>query len=125
MRSRTDVTALRVGDHDEADGASVRADLLEHAHAVGAERLEERELRLHADDVRRDGVHESAAEPRAGVRRMLAVEMGVAAQLDGISSGRGSNPITSWLRLRSTASASRSAKFVAAAPGASRSWRTD
>ena len=44
---------------------------------VGAERLEERELRLDRDDVRRDRVDDPAAE----ARRRLAGRL--AAQLDG------------------------------------------
>src|ERR671930_23604 len=50
------------------------------AHAVGAERLEERELRLHPDDVRCDRVDESAAEARARLRGVLPPEVRVAAQ---------------------------------------------
>ena len=45
-RGRADVAALAVGDHEQAGRARVGADVLERAHAVGAERLEERELRL-------------------------------------------------------------------------------
>ena len=51
--------------------------LLERPHPVGAERLEERELGLDRDDVRRDGVDDAAAEPADRCRR------GLAAQLDG------------------------------------------
>ncbi len=42
----------------------VVAHLLERAKAVRAERLEERRLRLHGDDVWPDGVHDPLAEPR-------------------------------------------------------------
>jgi hypothetical protein len=60
-----DVAALPVGDHQEARGPGIRACFFERAHPVGAEGFEEGELQLHTDDVRRDRVHESAAEARA------------------------------------------------------------
>ena len=69
---RTDVTALRVREHEQAGRARVVADFLEGTDPVRPERLEERELRLHADDVRRDRVDDPAAEARD-----------VAAKLDG------------------------------------------
>src|SRR5207302_3747430 len=53
------------------------------ADAICAEGLEEGQLRLHRDDVRRHGVDESPAETRACLRDVLAAEVGVAAQLDG------------------------------------------
>ena len=45
-RGRPDVGALAVGEHDQPGRAGVGADLFERADPVGAERLEERELRL-------------------------------------------------------------------------------
>ena len=68
-RGRADVAALPVGDDEERRRARVVAHLLVGPEAVGAERLEERDLRLHSDDVRRDGVDQSTAEAGAGVRR--------------------------------------------------------
>ncbi len=76
-RGRADVPALAVGDHEQAGPPRVPADVLERAHALGAVRLEERELRLHGDDVRRDRVDEPAAEARD-----RAGGVGVAPQLD-------------------------------------------
>ena len=70
-RGRADVAALAVGDHEQPGAARVGADLVEGGHPVGAERLEERELRLDGDRVRRDRVDDPAAEARD-----------VAAQLD-------------------------------------------
>ena len=67
-----DVAALSVGDHEQPGAARVDAHLVECREPGGAERLEERELRLHRDGVRRDGVDEPAAEARD-----------VAAKLDG------------------------------------------
>ena len=81
-RGRADVAALRVGEHDQPGRARVGADVLERAQAVRAERLEERQLRLHPDDVRRDGVHDPAAEAAARVGRGLGREVRVAGQLD-------------------------------------------
>ena len=79
-RGRADVAALRVREHEQAGRARVGADVLEGAQAVRAERLEERELRLHADDVRRDRVHDPAAEAAAGVGRRVGREVRVAAR---------------------------------------------
>ena len=70
-RGRADVAALAVGDHEQPGAARVGADLVERGHPLGAERLEERELRLDRDRVRRDRVDDPAAEARD-----------VAAQLD-------------------------------------------
>src|SRR5205807_5497032 len=66
---RTDVATLRVGDHLQAGRPRVGADVLERTHAVGAEGLEERDLWLHAHDVRRHRVHESTTEACAGIGR--------------------------------------------------------
>ena len=67
---------------DEQPGrARVVADLLERPEAVGAERLEERGLRLHGDDVRPDRVDDPLAEAGDGRRRSGASEHGLAAQL--------------------------------------------
>ena len=81
-RGRADVAALAVRDHEQAGRARVGADLLERAHPVGAERLEERELRLDRDDVRRDGVDDPAAEARGRLGGRGPPDVGVAAQLD-------------------------------------------
>ena len=70
-RGRADVAALAVGDHEQPGAPGVGADLVERRHPGGAERLEERELRLDSDRVRGDGVDDPAAETRD-----------VAAQLD-------------------------------------------
>ena len=82
-RRRADVAALRVGDHLQSGGARVRTDVFEGAHAIGAERLEERDLRLDGDDVRRHRVDQATTEALAGSRRLLPAEMGLALQLDG------------------------------------------
>src|SRR4051794_13195962 len=63
-RGRADVAPFAVCDHKEAGASRVDADLLEGGDPGGAERLEEGELRLHGDRVRRDGVDDSAAEAR-------------------------------------------------------------
>ena len=81
-RGRADVAALPVGDHEQPRAARVGAHALERGEAVGAERLEEGELRLHGDDVRRDGVDDPAAEAAVGRRRLGAAEHRLAAQLD-------------------------------------------
>jgi hypothetical protein len=81
-RGRADVPALRVGDDDQPRRPRVGADVLERPHAVRAESLEERQLRLHADHVRRHRVHDPAAEAAARLRRGLAREVGVAGELD-------------------------------------------
>jgi hypothetical protein len=47
----------------------IDADSLERVHAVRAQRLEEGELRLDGDRVRRDRVHDPAAEARDRVGR--------------------------------------------------------
>src|SRR5919108_71213 len=46
-RRRADVAPLAVCDDEQPGGASVSADVLEGAQAVGTECLEERELQLH------------------------------------------------------------------------------
>src|SRR5829696_8114235 len=74
-RGRADVAALAVGNHEQARGACVGADLLERPHAVRPERLEERELRLDRDRVRRDGVHDPAAEAADRGGRRVAAEL--------------------------------------------------
>ena len=56
--------------------------MLEGAHAVGAERLEERELRLDRDRVRRDRIDDAAAETRNRVGRGAPGDVGVAPKLD-------------------------------------------
>ena len=82
-RRRADVAALAVGDHEQPRRARVAADPLERADPVGAERLEERHLRLDRDDVRADRVDDPAAEAGDRVRRLAAAEHRLAAQLDG------------------------------------------
>ena len=68
-RGRADVAALGVREHQQPRRARVGAGVLEGAHPVRAERLEERELRLDGDDVRRDRVDDPAAEARAALGR--------------------------------------------------------
>ena len=101
---------LAVGDHEQARLARVRAHRLEGPPPVAAERLEERGLRLDRDDVRRDGVDDPFAEAldrvAAAARRRPAPRR-AAPRAAGRRRGRG--PTTSCDRLRSTASASRSA----------------
>jgi hypothetical protein len=80
---RADVAALAVRDHEEARRARILAGSLEGAQAVGAERLEERKLRLHSHDVRRHRVHESAAEAGDGVCGRAPARVGVPTKLDG------------------------------------------
>ena len=63
-RGRPDVATLAVRDHQQAGASGVRAHLFERRHPGGALRLEEGELRLHRDGVRRDGIDDRAAEPR-------------------------------------------------------------
>ena len=79
---RTDVTALRVREHEQAGRARVVADFLEGTDPVRPERLEERELGLHADDVRRNRVDDPAAEARAAAGRGGPVVLDVADKLD-------------------------------------------
>ena len=79
---RADVAALAVGDHEQPGRARVAADALERGDPVGAERLEERHLRLDRDDVGADGVDDPAAEAGNGVRGLAAAEHRLAAQLD-------------------------------------------
>ena len=81
-RRRADVSALRVGDDDQAGRARVRANVLERLHPGRAERLEEGELRLHADRVRGDRVDHAAAEAGAGVGCLAAAEPGLARELE-------------------------------------------
>ena len=61
-RGGADVAALAVGDHEQAGAARVVAHLVERGDPRGAQRLEERELRLHGDGMRRHGVDDAAAE---------------------------------------------------------------
>ena len=79
---RADVPALGVRNDDEARRPRVGAHLLERRHPGSTERLEERELRLHADGVRGDRVDHPAAEARAGVRGLRAAETRLARELD-------------------------------------------
>jgi hypothetical protein len=81
-RGGTDVAPLRVGDHQQPGRAGIGADLLERAHAVRAERLEERELRLDRDCVGRDGVDDAAAEARTRRGGAVTPLVGVAGELD-------------------------------------------
>src|SRR5439155_1358054 len=80
---RADVSPFRVDDHEESGRARVVAHLLERPHAVGAEYLEERGLRLHADDVGPDRVHDPFAEPGDRGRRGGPPENGFSAKLHG------------------------------------------
>ena len=83
LEIRRGVRARRVADiapllsriTSETGGLRVVADLLERAHAVRAERLEARGLRLDRDDIRADGVDQAAAEAgeRIGGRRPVHV----------------------------------------------------
>ena len=61
----------------------VVADALERREPVGAERLEEGDLRLDRDDVGGDRVDDPAAEAGERVGRLGAAEHRLAAQLDG------------------------------------------
>ena len=109
-RGRADVGALAVGEHDQPRRARVGADVFECADPVCAERLEERELRLDPDDVRRDRIDDPAAEALARFGGRRRERCASPASSTGSRSGRGSRPTSSWDRLRSTASASRSGK---------------
>ena len=79
---RADVASLGVRDHEQPGLGRVARDRLEREPTVAAERLEERHLWLHRDDVRRHGVDDPLAEPlhRPGGRR--AAEHRLTAQLD-------------------------------------------
>ena len=81
-RGRADVAALAVDDHEQPGRAGVADDALEGGDAVGAEHLEERELRLDGDCVRRDRVDDPAAEPRSRLGRGRPADVRVAAQLE-------------------------------------------
>ena len=73
-RRRADVAALAVGDDEQPDVARMGAHRLERRRTVRAERLEERDLRLHADHVRGDGVDDArgrTAPPRRPRRAAL------------------------------------------------------
>ena len=61
-RGRADVAALAVGDHEQARPAARRRRPPRRRPSLGAERLEERELRLDRDRMRRDRVDDPAAE---------------------------------------------------------------
>ena len=76
---------LRVRDDEQAGASRVGADLLEGAHAVGPERLEERELGLRPDDVGRHGVDHARAEAhaRVGGRRPAGMDAGREARPEG------------------------------------------
>ena len=80
---RADVPALGVRDHEQARLGRVARHHLEREPAVAAERLEERHLRLHRDDVRSDGVDDSLAEPLHRTGGGSPPLHGLAAQLDG------------------------------------------
>src|SRR5262249_34737199 len=125
------VAALRVREHDQPGRARVAADLLERAQPVRAERLEERELRLDADRVRRDRVDDPAAEARARLGRRLPREVRVACELDrqhggpGGGAGGGRSRRRGGGRFRSTAAAGRWGKRVVVNAGsAATSCRT-
>ena len=68
---RADVAALRVGDHEQARLARVRARVLERANSVRTECLEEGELRLDGNACRRRCIDQPAAKAcdRVGARR--------------------------------------------------------
>ena len=71
----------RLGRQDEQPGgARVGADLLERAHAVRAERLEESGLRLDRDDIAADSVDDPLAEARDRRGGRSSAEHGLAAQ---------------------------------------------
>jgi hypothetical protein len=76
LRGDCDVTALAVGDHQQAGAAGVLGHLLEHRPADRAERLEARQLQLHRDAGLRGRVDQGSAvlENRAprGLRRRKA-----------------------------------------------------
>src|SRR5204862_5480711 len=82
-RRRADVPALRVGEDEEAGRVCVLAGFLEGTQTVGAERLEEGELRLDGDRVRRDRVDDPAAEARDRIGGGAPRDVGVSAQLHG------------------------------------------
>ena len=81
-RGGADVAALAVDDHEQPGRAGVADDALEGGEAVGAEHLEERELRLDGDCVRRDRVDDPAAEARGRLGRGRPAHVRVAAQLE-------------------------------------------
>jgi hypothetical protein len=80
---RADVAALEIADHEQPGRPRVLAHVLERAHAVGAELLEEGALRLDGDCVGAGRVDQAAAEARVRRRGRLASGVGVAAELDG------------------------------------------
>ena len=71
-----------VGDHQQARVARVERHHLERPPAVAPERLEERDLRLDGDDVRRHRVDDPLAETLHRARGRRATGRGLAAQLD-------------------------------------------
>src|SRR5919201_1439143 len=79
---RPDIAALSVRDDLQPGRARVRAHVLEGADTIGSKRLEKGGLGLHANDVRRNGVDESAAEPGARTGSLCAAEVHFAFQLD-------------------------------------------
>ena len=80
---RADVAALPVRDHEQPRLARVRRDRLERAPAVAAECLEERCLRLHRHDVRRNRVDDPLAEALHGARGGGTTTLRLAPKLDG------------------------------------------
>ena len=70
--------------------------------SVGAERLEEGDLRLDRDHVGRDRIDEAAAETRARVRRLRATEMGVT-----LGARRGEDPAADRARPRAASASAR------------------
>ena len=81
-RGRADVAALAVDDHEQPGRARVADDPLEGGDSVGAEHLEERELRLDGDAVRRDRVDDPAAEARGRLGGGRPADVRVAAELE-------------------------------------------
>src|SRR6476469_332425 len=63
---RADIAALGVDDHQQTGLACQLADPLERRDAVAAERLEERDLRLHRDGLAGHRVDHAGAEPLVG-----------------------------------------------------------
>ena len=67
---------------EQAGRGRVLADLLQRTHAVRAERLEARSLRLHGDDVRADGIDEAATEARERLSGRSSIHLGFSRELE-------------------------------------------
>ena len=79
---RADVAALAVGDDDQLGGTRIVAHPLERSDSIRPESLEERKLRLDADDVLGDRVDDPAAKALTRFSGRETARVGGSSQLD-------------------------------------------